>query len=107
MDGLASRLLSALDRFQADLFSAALARREAASLRGATKEQFIARMENEGGLVYGGFCGRGACETEIKEKTKATIRVLPDLEFRSPVAPTQCLWCGGSSVVEAVWAKAY
>ena len=61
-----------MDQFQADLLAAALARREAASLRGATKEQFIARMENEGGFVYGGFCGRGVCETEIKDKTKAT-----------------------------------
>ena len=92
---------------QTDLLQAALARREAASLRGATKEQFIARMENEGGLVYGGFCGSAACEADIKEKTKATIRVLPDPEFRSPVAPTKCLWCDRPSVVEAVWAKAY
>jgi prolyl-tRNA synthetase len=107
MDGLAARLTAAMDQFQADLFAAALARREAASLRGATKEQFIARMENEGGLVYGGFCGRGVCEAEIKEQTKATIRVLPDPEFRSPVAPTKCMWCGRPSVVEAVWAKAY
>ena len=106
-DGLAGRLTAAIDQFQADLLTAALARREAASLRGATKEQFIARMENEGGLVYGGFCGRGVCEAEIKEQTKATIRVLPDLEFRSPVAPTHCMWCGRPSVAEAVWAKAY
>ena len=77
------------------------------ALRGATKEQFIAKMENEGGFVYGGFCGRGVCEAEIKEQTKATIRVLPDPEFRSPVAPTHCMWCGQPSVVEAVWAKAY
>ncbi len=107
MDGLAGRLTAAMDQFQADLLAAALGRREAASLRGATKEQFIAKMENEGGLVYGGFCGRGVCEAEIKEQTKATIRVLPDPEFRSPVAPTHCMWCGGPSVVEAVWAKAY
>jgi prolyl-tRNA synthetase len=107
MDGLAARLTAALDQFQGDLFAAALARREAASIRGATREQFIARMENEGGLVYGGFCGRGVCEAEIKEQTKATIRVLPDPEFRSPVAPTKCMWCGRPSVVEAVWAKAY
>jgi prolyl-tRNA synthetase len=107
MDGLPARLTAVIDQFQADLLAAALARREAASLRGATKEQFIARMENEGGLVYGGFCGRGVCESEIKEQTKATIRVLPDPEFRSPVAPTQCMWCGRPSVVEAVWAKAY
>ena len=37
-----------------------------------------------GGFVYAGFCGRPACEAEIKEQTKATIRVLPDEEFRSP-----------------------
>jgi prolyl-tRNA synthetase len=96
-----------MDKLQADLLAAALARREAASLRGATKEQFIAKMENEGGLVYGGFCGRPECEMEIKDQTKATIRVLPDEEFRSPVAPTKCMWCGRPSVVEAVWAKAY
>ena len=107
MDGLASRLMTEMDKFQSDLFEAAKARREAASLRGATKEQFIAKMENEGGLVYGGFCGRAECEAEIKEQTKATVRVIPDAEFRSPVAPTTCMWCGGPSVAEAVWAKAY
>jgi prolyl-tRNA synthetase len=107
MDGLPARITAAMDRMQADLLRAALDRREAATLRGATKEQFIAKMENEGGLVYGGFCGRPACEAEIKEQTKATIRVLPDEQFRSPVAPTRCMWCGRPSVAEAVWAKAY
>jgi prolyl-tRNA synthetase len=107
MDGLAVRLLTEMNKFQSDLLEAAKARREAATLRGATKEQFITKMENEGGLVYGGFCGRAECEAEIKEQTKATIRVLPDEEFRSPVAPAKCMWCGRPSVVEAVWAKAY
>jgi prolyl-tRNA synthetase len=107
MEGLPARVTQAMDQMQADLLQAALDRREAATLRGATKEQFIAKMENEGGLVYGGFCGRTECEAEIKEQTKATIRVLPDQEFRSPVPPTKCLWCGRPSVGEAVWAKAY
>ena len=107
VEGVAGPITAAMERMQTDLLQAALARREAASLRGATKEQFIARMEKEGGLVYGGFCGSAACEADIKEKTKATIRVLPDPEFRSPVAPTKCLWCDRPSVAEAVWAKAY
>jgi prolyl-tRNA synthetase len=107
MDGIAGRLISIMDKFQSDLFEAAKARREAASLRGATKEEFIAKMGREGGLVYGGYCGTSQCEAEIKEQTKATIRVLPDEEFRSPVAPTTCMWCGRPSVAEAVWAKAY
>jgi prolyl-tRNA synthetase len=105
--GLPARVSTAMDQMQTDLLQAALARREAATLRGATKEQFIAKMENEGGFVYGGFCGRAECEAEIKEQTKATIRVLPDPEFRSPVAPIKCMWCGRPSVAEAVWAKAY
>jgi prolyl-tRNA synthetase len=106
-DNFPGRLIGTMNQMQTDLLQAALTRREAATLRGATKEQFIAKMENEGGLVYGGFCGRPQCEAEIKEQTKATIRVLPDEEFRSPVAPTKCMWCGRASVVEAVWAKAY
>ena len=107
IDGLAGKLIAVLDKFQTDLFDAAKARREAATLRGATREQFIGKMEGEGGLVYAGFCGRAECEAEIKEQTKATIRVLPDEEFRSSVAPTSCMWCGRPSVAEAVWAKAY
>jgi prolyl-tRNA synthetase len=39
--------------------------------------------------------------------TGATIRVLPDAEFRSPEAPKTCMWCGSPSIAEAVWAQAY
>ncbi|HET7110085.1 MAG TPA: proline--tRNA ligase [Gemmatimonadales bacterium] len=105
--GLARRMQQEMDDMQAVLLQAALARREAASVRGASREEFIARMAGEGGFVYGGFCGDNACEAEIKEQTKATIRVLPDAEFRSPVVPATCLWCNRPSVAEAVWAKAY
>jgi len=107
LESVASRMIVAMNQMQDDLLKSALDRREAATLRGATKAEFITRMENEGGFVYGGFCGSGTCEAEIKEQTKATIRVLPDPEFRSAVAPTTCMWCGQPSVGEAVWAKAY
>jgi prolyl-tRNA synthetase len=107
LEDISGRLTVAMNEMQAGLLKVALERREAATLRGASKSEFIAKMEGEGGLVYGGFCGDPACEAEIKEQTKATIRVLPDPEFRSPIAPTRCLWCGRPSVAEAVWAKAY
>jgi prolyl-tRNA synthetase len=107
LDGVASRLIVAINQMQDDLLKAAIDRREAVTLRGASKAEFIERMENQGGFVYGGFCGRASCEAEIKEQTKATIRVLPDPEFRSKVTPTTCMWCGLPSVAEAVWAKAY
>jgi prolyl-tRNA synthetase len=105
--GIVPRIESEMAQMQALLLDTALARREAASIRGATRAQLVERMEGEGGFVYGGFCGDAACEAEIKEQTKATIRVLPDEEFRSPEAPAACLWCGRPSQAEAVWAKAY
>ncbi|MEP7325472.1 MAG: proline--tRNA ligase [Gemmatimonadota bacterium] len=105
--GITDRIKGECERMQTHLLEAARARREAASLRGATKAQFLEFIENPGGFVYAGFCGRAACETAIKEATKATIRVLPDEEFRSATTPDKCMWCGEPSVVEAVWARAY
>ena len=104
---LGQRVPAALERMQRELLEAARERREANSHRGVTRERFIELMAGPGGFVYGGFCGSASCETEIKNETKATIRVLPDAEFRSANAPEKCMWCGGDSVAEAVWAKAY
>jgi prolyl-tRNA synthetase len=64
-------------------------------------------LESTGGFVYAGWCGDPAVEAEIKEQTKATIRVIPDQEFRSPEAPARCIWTGKPAVAEVVWAKAY
>ncbi len=105
--GLTQAVQVVLDEIQAALLAAARERREAGSIRAVTKKQFIAFMQEQGGFAYGGFCGDGACEAAIKEQTAATVRLLPDPEFRSPQAPTTCMWCGKPSVAEAVWAQAY
>jgi prolyl-tRNA synthetase len=108
MAGLPARLTAEMDAMQAALLGAAKARREAASLRGPkSKQEFIDFLEGTGGFVYAGWCGDPAVEAEIKEQTKATIRVIPDEEFRSPVAPTTCIWTGKPAAMEVVWAKAY
>jgi len=104
---LAAGVARALEEIQAALYTAALERREANSRRDVTKDELIAMMAGPGGFAYGGFCGAEACEEAISEATKATVRVLPDEEFRSPTAPARCVWCGKPSVTEAVWAKAY
>ena len=107
LQGVARSVTTALDEVQASLFAAARERREQNSIRGATKAQFLEFMKGGGGFVYGGFCGDPACEAEIKQQTNATIRVLPDPEFRSKEAPKTCLWCGAPSIAEVVWAQAY
>jgi prolyl-tRNA synthetase len=97
-----------LMRIQDDMLITARERREANSIRHAiTYDDFRELMAGKGGFVYAGWCGDAACETAIKEETKATIRVLPDEEFRSAEAPSKCLKCGRPSTAEAVWAKSY
>jgi prolyl-tRNA synthetase len=96
-----------LEDFQQWLLERALQRREANSYRDtASYDRFREIMEGRGGFVYTGWCGSAECEERVKEETRATIRVLPGPEFRSPEVPAACL-CGGESSVEAVWAKAY
>ena len=82
--------------------------REANTLRGPkSKQEFIDYLDRGGGLVYAGWCGDPAVEAEIKESTKATIRVVPDEEFRSSSPPERCIWTGQPAKLEVVWAKAY
>jgi prolyl-tRNA synthetase len=105
---LGEDVADALSAIQRDMLTAALDRREANSVRERIGyDRFRELMEGAGGFVYAGWCGSGACETQIKEETRATIRCLPDEEFRSADAPTTCLKCGRPSTVEALWAKAY
>jgi len=97
-----------LEQYQAWLLERARARREANSHRGIDSyDRFREIIEADGGFVYTGWCGSAECEARVKDETKATIRVLPGEEFRSPVAPTSCVVCGGTSTTEAVWGRAY
>lgn len=97
-----------LDDIQRDMLRAARERREANSVRGLEDyDAFRDRMEGQGGFVYAGWCGSSECEDRVKEETKATIRVLPDPDFRSDEAPASCLACGEDASSEALWARAY
>jgi prolyl-tRNA synthetase len=108
LDSIGEDVADLLSMIQTDMRVEAYERREANSFRGDMKyDRFREIMDGNGGFVYAGFCGGVQCEQEIKEETKATIRVLPDEEFRSADAPTVCLKCGKQSVTEALWAKAY
>jgi prolyl-tRNA synthetase len=108
LDSVGEDVADLLSMIQTDMRVAAFERREANSVRGGiTYDAFRELMEGDGGFVYAGWCGSAECETEIKNETKATIRLLPDEEFRSAEPPTSCLKCGKASIAEAMWAKAY
>lgn len=108
MDGVAESVAKLLETIQSDLFAAAKARRDANTVRGVESyEQFKEIMAGKGGFVYTGWNGDPAVEARVKEETKATIRCIPDAEFRSTPAPTKCMVTGEAAKYEVVWAKAY
>jgi prolyl-tRNA synthetase len=108
MAGVAASVAQLLATIQRDLFSAAKARREAATHRGdISYDRFKEIMAGPGGFVYAGWNGDPAVEAQVKEETKATIRCIPDAEFRSPIAPRNCMVTGQPAKYEVVWAKAY
>jgi prolyl-tRNA synthetase len=108
LDSVGEDCADILHLIQESMLIDARERREQHSFRGGISyDRFREVMDGEGGFVYAGWCGDGACEASIKEETKATIRCLPDEEFRSAETPTKCLKCGRDSTAEALWAKAY
>ena len=108
LDTIGEDVAELLMRIQDDMLIAARERREQNSIRHRISyDDFKDLMNGKGGFVYAGWCGSATCETEIKDETKATIRVLPDEEYRSAEAPATCLKCGRAASAEAVWAKAY
>jgi prolyl-tRNA synthetase len=108
LDTLGEDAAELLMKLQEDMLITARDRREQNSVRGGiTYDRFRELMDGDGGFVYAGWCGDPSCEEQIKNETKATIRVLPDEEFRSAEPPTVCLKCGRPASAEAVWARAY
>jgi len=93
---------------QAEMLKAALDRREANSVRGpVTYDKFREIMEGDGAFVYAGWNGDPEVEAKVKDDTKATIRVIPDPEFRTAEAPKTCMVTGQPAKHEVVWARAY
>jgi len=106
LDGLATHVRALLDDVQKSLYTQA---REA--MRANTREfddygKFRAQMEGEGGGgmadIY--WCGNAACETRIREETRATCRAIP---LGQNAAVGRCLVCGEPATERAFFAKAY
>ena len=107
LEALMEEIPALLVRMQDELLEGARARREASTVRGVeTMDEFRSIIDGQGGFVFTGWCGEEECESRVKDETKATIRVIPDEEFRTEQAPSRCL-CGAESRYEVVRAKAY
>ncbi|PIY95475.1 MAG: proline--tRNA ligase [Candidatus Kerfeldbacteria bacterium CG_4_10_14_0_8_um_filter_42_10] len=93
-----------LDEIQKNLFTRAKKYRDERTFSVDSWEEFQRVLEENGGFITAHWCGSADCETQISEKTKATIRCLP---FGQPKEEGQCVFCGKKSESRVIFAKAY
>ena len=94
-----------LEEIQASLFKRALDFREANTFDADDHGRFEEIFQGEGGFVRARWCGGAECEASVKERLKATIRVIP---FGAPDDPGPCAACGTQGTgPRVIWAKSY
>ena len=106
MTTIAETVSAMLATIQASLYTQAKTAMVANTREFDDYDAFKKHMEGEGG---GGFadlywCGNPACETRIREETKATCRAIP---LEQDTQPGKCLVCGESATERAFFAKSY
>jgi len=104
MDGLAVALGDALERMQRELFAAALQRRQAMTHHLDTWQEFVDLYQGEGGFSWCHWCGDDACEAQIQDETKVTIRNMPE---DRPREEGKCIRCGKPSQSRVLFAQSY
>lgn len=98
------KVVHLLDKIQQNLYNKALNFREDNTHRADTWDEFKDIIENKGGFVYAHWDGTTETELAIKEKTKATIRLIPMGEEKEE---GKCILSGKPSSRRVVFARAY
>jgi prolyl-tRNA synthetase len=93
-----------LEQIQENLYRKALDFREDSTHRADTWEEFVDLIENKGGFVYAHWDGTSETELAIKNKTKATIRLIP---IDGEKEEGKCIFSGKPSERRVVFAKSY
>ncbi|MBI5303591.1 MAG: proline--tRNA ligase [Chloroflexi bacterium] len=103
---LVARVGAMLETIQANLHDRAIKFRAANTFRVDTWDEFKSRTAGEGGagFMLAHWCGQAACEKQIQEETKATIRCIP---FDREKEAGKCVRCGNASDGRVVFAKSY
>jgi prolyl-tRNA synthetase len=103
-DGLAEHIEKLLESIQQNIYNKALKFREENTHTADTWEEFIDLLDNRGGFIRAHWDGTTETEELIKEKSKATIRVIP---FGNEKEEGKCILTGKPSTQRVVFARAY
>jgi prolyl-tRNA synthetase len=101
---LAVAVPAELERIQQDLYRTAKARMEEATSEVDSWDDFVKLFRGEGGFALCHWCGDGACEQTIQDKTKVTIRNIP---FTRDETKGTCIHCGNPSIGRVLFSQSY
>jgi prolyl-tRNA synthetase len=104
LEGLAKAIQTLLDDIQLNLFEKAMKFRNEYTTYAENFNDFKDILNQKGGFVEAHWDGTAETENEIKSKTKATIRCIPNNQEKTP---GKCVFSGKSSKGKVLFAKAY
>jgi prolyl-tRNA synthetase len=102
LQGLASAVEQMLGSIQANLYKRALDFREANTYEPKDYVEFAEAVS--AGFAYAWWCQDQACEAQIKDDTRATVRCIP---LEQDVGRAACIHCGEEAHERAIFARAY
>ena len=103
MTGIAEKIEHLLEKIQDNIYQKALSFRDEMTTSADTWDEFAEKIE-KGGFVWAHWDGTPETEQIIKEKTKATIRLIPiDKEKEAG----KCIYSGEPSEQRVVFARSY
>jgi prolyl-tRNA synthetase len=103
-DDIGKFLPQLLDKIQKNIFDKARKFRNDNTYYLDNWDDFVEKIENEGGFIMAHWDGTSETEEKIKELTKATIRCIP---FDAPEEVGKCIYSGKPSKRRVLFARSY
>jgi prolyl-tRNA synthetase len=104
LDALTRHVSSLLSDIQQNLYNRALQFRESNTSTLDDFDTFQRTLDTTGGFIWAHWDGTSESELAIKEKTKATIRLIP---LDGPGEEGKCIYSGRASKRRVLFARAY
>jgi len=104
MDTAVKHISDLLEKIQQNIYRKASEFKKENTRYIDTWEDFVNRLDNEGGFLMAHWDGTPETEEKIKEETKATIRCIP---FDSPEEEGKCIYSGKPSKRRVLFARSY
>ncbi len=104
MDTLEETVPGLLDEIHEQLYQSAEQSLFSRIRTAVSQQELKDLMAREPGFVKAMWCGRAACEDQIREETGATARCIP---FGDEALSDVCVWCQQPAEKLVVWGKAY